>query len=107
MKTFADALCERTGCPPEDYLQVTLKRCRSRRARLFSRVFPIPPRKADIALLKEAGAATNEAELRDILGQYWYELHLRGGWLARRCKIRVSGQRLLMVFREVMQERTG
>ena len=107
MKTFAQALCERAGSAPEDYLQVALKHCLYPRARLISRLFLFFARPEDIELLEAAGRATSEEQVRELLREYWDELHLRGGVLAKRYKLRVSGDRLLKVFGQVMRGEPG
>ena len=61
----------------------------------------------DIALLEAAGRATSEEQVRELLREYWDELHLRGGVLAKRYKLRVSGDRLLKVFGQVMSGEPG
>jgi hypothetical protein len=97
-RTFAEALCERFGCAPEDYLRVALKHSLYPQARVLLRVFPSFARAEDIALLEAAGRVTSEEELGELMREYWVQLHLHGGLLARRCKLRVSGHRLLRLF---------
>ena len=55
VKTFAQALCERVGCAPKDYLRVALKHCLYPRARVFSWVFAGCVRVEDIELLEVGG----------------------------------------------------
>jgi len=107
VKTFAQALCKRVGCAPEDYLRVALKHCLYPQARFFSRLFLFDRRAADIELLEDAGAATSEEQLRDLLRDYWIQLHLQGGFLAKCLKLRVSGERLQKLFAQVMHGETG
>ena len=107
MKTFAQALCERVGCAPEDYLRVALKHCLYPRARALYWVFADFARVEDMELLEAAGAATSEEQLVELLRDYWDELHLRGGFLAKRYKLRVSGNRLQRLFVQVMRGEAG
>ena len=107
MKTFAQALCERVGCAPEDYLRVALKHCLYPRARVLSLVFAGYARVEDIELLEAAGRVTSEEQLVELLREYWDELHLRGGFLAKRYKVRISGGRLQKLFTQVMRGETG
>jgi hypothetical protein len=107
VKTFAQALCEQAGCGAEDYLRVALKRCLYPRARFLYLVPPFYARVEDIELLEAAGAATSEEQVVELLREYWDEVNLRGGILAKRCKLRVSGARLQKLFREVMRGEAG
>jgi hypothetical protein len=107
MKTFAEALCERVGCAPKDYLRVALKHSLYPRARAFSWLFAVYARLEDIELLEAVGGATSEEQVRELLNEYWDDLHLRGGILAKRYKMRVSGDRLLKVFKQVMRGESG
>ena len=106
-KTFAQALCERFGCAPEDYLQVALKHSLYPQALLLSRIPPFHTRPEDRELLEAAGAATSGEQLRELLREYWVNLHLHGGILAKRYKVRVSGERLQKLFGEVMRGESG
>jgi hypothetical protein len=90
-RTFAEALCERFGCAPEDYLRVALEHCLYPQARLVFRIPFTSARAADMKLLEEARVAPDEEYLEELLQDYWMQLHLRGGLLARRLKLRVSG----------------
>ena len=97
-------MCGRFGCAPEDYLRVALKHCLYPQARGLFRILPYSfARAADLKLLEEARAATSEEYLQELLREYWDEVHLRGGLLAKRWKLRVSGGRLLKLFEEVMR----
>jgi hypothetical protein len=107
VKTFAQALCERVGCAPEDYLRVALKHCLYPRARVLSLVFAGYARVEDMELLEAAGAATSEEQLAELLREYWDELHLRGGFLAKRYKMRISSGRLQKLFTQVMHGEGG
>ena len=103
VKTFAQALCERVGCAPEDYLRVAWKHSLYPQARVVFSVLPFSyARAADVKLLEQASAATSEEYLGELLREYWDDVHLNGGFLARRCKVRVSGGRLQRLFRWVM-----
>ena len=106
MKTFAQALCEHAGCSPEKYLRVALKHCLYPRARAFSWLFAGFASLESIRLLEAVGKTTSEKRVRELLHEYWDSVHLRGGILERRCKLRVSGKRLLKLFRHVMRENT-
>ena len=101
-RTFAQAFCEQVGCAPEDYLGEALKRCLYPQARFSSLILPFFAREADIELLEAAGTATTEEQLNDLVRDYWHQLHRRGGFLARRFKLRVSGERLQKLFAQVM-----
>ena len=107
VKTFAEALCERVGCAPEDYLRVALKHCQYPRARVLYWLAAGYARVEDIELLEAAGRATSEEQLLELLRDYWDEVQLRGGILAKRYKLRVSGGRLQKVFRQVMRGESG
>ena len=107
MKTFAEAFCERAGCAPEAYVEVALKQCLYPRARLLSRVLPIFLRPEDSELVEAAGRVRTEEELRELLREYWDDLHLRGGVMAKEYKVRISGDRLLKVFGQVMRGEPG
>ena len=107
LKTFAQAFCGRVGCAPEDYLRVALKHCLYPRARVFAPALRFCAPAADIQLLEAAGAATTEQRLNDLLRDYRYQLHLRGGFLAKRLKLRVSGNRLQKLFTQVMRGESG
>ena len=61
----------------------------------------------DIELLEAAGRATSEEQLVELLREYWDELHLRGGFLAKRYKLRISGGRLQKLFAQVMRGESG
>ena len=107
MKTFAQALCERVGCAREGYLRVALKLCLYPRARFIALVPAFFARAADVQLLTAAGRTSTEEEVRELLREYWDEVHLRGGVLAKRYKLRVSGDQLLKVFGQVMRGEPG
>ena len=107
MKTFAQKLCEQVGCRPEDYLRVALKHSLYPGARLLALLPPFHTRVEDIELLEAAGAAKSEEELVELLRDYWDDVNLRGGILAKRWKLRVSGVRLQKLFRQVMSGETG
>jgi hypothetical protein len=107
LKTFAQALCKRVGCAPEDYLRVALKHCLYPRARVFAPALRFCAPAADIQLLEAAGEATTEQQLNGLLRDYGYQLHLHGGFLAKRLKLRVSGERLHKLFAQVMRGETG
>lgn len=102
MKTFAQAFCEHVGCAPEDYLPIALKRCLYPQAHFFYCILPFFARAADIELLEDAGAATSPEQLQDLLRDYRHELRSRGGFLAKRLKLRVSSKRLHKLFVQVM-----
>jgi hypothetical protein len=104
-KTFAQALCARFGCAADDYLRVALEHSLYPRARVVFRIIPFAfARAADVKLLEEARMAPSLEYLEELLWDYWMELHLHGGLLARRLKLRVSGERLKRLFQEVMSE---
>jgi len=46
--------------------------------------------------------AASEEYLEELLREYWDDVHLNGGFLARRCKLRISGGRLQRLFTWVM-----
>jgi hypothetical protein len=102
MKIFAQALCEHFGCAPDDYLRVALKHCLYPQARVFFQLPPFHVRGADARLLEAARTVTREEALEELLREYRKDLHHHGGWLAKRCRLRVSGRRLLALLREVM-----
>ena len=107
MKTFAQALCERVGCVPKEYLWVALKHCQYPHARVLYWVSAGYARVEDMELLEAAGRVTSEEQLVELLREYWDELHLRGGFLAKRYKVRISGGRLQKLFTQVMRGETG
>ena len=86
---------------------MALKHCQYPRARLLSLLPPFHTRVEDIELLEAAGAATSEERLVELLREYWDDVNLRGGILAKRWKLRVSGARLQKVFRQVMRGESG
>lgn len=51
-------------------------------------------------LLEDAAQTRSEEELCDLISEYVYQTQLHGGLLAKRFKIRVSGQRLLNLHAE-------
>ena len=103
VKTFAEAFCEQIGCKPEDYLREALKRCLYPWARILSVLPPFSVRVEDLELLEAAGGATSKEQVHELLRDYWVNLHLHGGILAKRYKLRVSGERLQKLFAQVMQ----
>ena len=107
MKTFAQALCESVGCAPEDYLRVALKHCLYPRPRSFYRLFAPFVSAADLQLLKDAGAATTEDQLNELLREYRYDLQLNGGFLRKRLKLRVSTAHLEHLFKQMLRAHTG
>ena len=86
---------------------MALKHCLYPRARLLSLVPPFYARTEDMELVEAVGAVTTEEQLNDLLRDYWVELHLRGGILAKRYKLRVSGGRLQKLFAQVMRGDSG
>ena len=70
---------------------------------MLFRLLPLQVRAADRELLKDAGAATTEEQLAELLQDYWYRLRLSGGFMARHMKLRVSGGRLQRLFKWVMR----
>ena len=54
-----------------------------------------------VELLEDAGATTSEGELQDLVDEFEYEVNVRGGALANRWKLRISGQQLLELHRLV------
>jgi hypothetical protein len=109
-KTFAQGLCERFGCSPEEYLRVALKHCLHLQAQVWFSLFPSGVRAADVQLLEDTGAATTTRELRELLQEYCYRLELSGGFAAKRLKIRISCERLQRLWKRAMcgeSERLG
>jgi len=58
---------------------------------------------ADLQLLKDAGAATTEDQLNELLREYRYDLQLNGGFLRKRLKLRVSTARLEHLFKPMLR----
>jgi hypothetical protein len=106
-KTFAEGLCERFGCAPEDYLQVALKQCLHIQARIWFSLFPTGLGEADVELLEETGAATTAKELQGLLREYCHRLELSGGFAAKRLKLRVSCGRLQKLWKRAMRGETA
>ena len=93
MKPFKQAFCDYYKCPPEQYLRQAFLRSLHARARPIGWLLIAQPE--SVELLDEAGKTTSEEELRDVIGQFEYQINVHGGIMARRLKLRVSGQRLL------------
>ena len=107
LKTFAQALCESVSCAPDQYLQVALKHCLYPRPRCCYRLFALFMSAADLKLLNDAGAATTEDQLNELVGDYRHDLQQHGGFWAKYLKLRISTTRLEQLFNRVMRGETG
>jgi hypothetical protein len=101
LKTFAQALCEHVGCNAEDYIPTALKHCLYPQPRALHRLYAFLLPATDIRLLQEAGTVTTEDELDDLLLEYRQRLHLHGGFIEKRLRLRVSTGRLEKLFEHV------
>jgi hypothetical protein len=102
--TFEAAFCERFKCTPDEFAQVVHWQCFYPHAlvvgRLLNRFAP-SFFEADMEMIQMLGECTEFHELRVELEDYRSHIQQFGfvtGWL----KIRVSGQRLLKLGRELL-----
>jgi hypothetical protein len=103
-KDFKSAFCERFGCGPDEFRQTVLWRCFYPHAQGLGRLlFRIVPSQfdTDIEMIRQLESCTDFHELRTELEDYRSHNPHHGffrGWL----KIRLSGQRLLDLGRELL-----
>jgi len=103
LKTFEETFCEHFGCPHDAYVKEAHKRCLHSQCAVFGIVARFFAPAEDRELLVQAGALTTREELQELVDDYHYRLNLSGGFMAHRLKTRISGDRLLDLFSQVMQ----
>jgi hypothetical protein len=105
-KTFKAAFCEHFRCPPERYEESLFWRALFRHAvplAFLARRFDPEFFHEDRDLIREVGAMTSQEIFRHEIN-YFYGRNLRDkSWLRSTLRIRISGNRMIRLWRTLMQ----
>lgn len=106
--SFRSLFCEAYGCAPDDFEQQLFRRCLYRPlaplALLIARLKPAFFHE-DLSFLREVGAATSRSEVVSELNRF-YGRNLRDkNWIRKLLAIRVSGKRVLTLYRGLLRRR--
>lgn len=101
---FREAFCARHGCKPSNYARKVFWKCLHRHA-----LIPVlltggiePERfQRDLEVVHQLGDASTAKELEQILGDFSSVNHLERGFCRRVLRLRISGERIAALFREL------
>lgn len=102
---FKNAFCMKYVIPPERYEREVFWRCVHERGAVLARViFAVYPAffRRDLMLIQEIARAVRLDQVKDALQQFHKETQNSGGFLRRKLKVRVSGERVLRLGAEVL-----
>lgn len=105
-KTFKAAFCEHFRCPPDRYEESLFRRALFRHALPFAFLiqrFDPGFFDEDRDMIREVGAMTTHEIFRNEIN-YFFGRNLREkNWLRRTLRIRISGNRLIRLWRRLMK----
>jgi hypothetical protein len=102
--TFQEQFCQRVGCLPDAYGRKVFWRCLHRRSLPLAALIHLLNRnffELDFATIRQLGLARSFAEYRAEVDSFRYECGMRGGFLRRTLRVRVSGGRLMALLLSV------
>ncbi len=103
-RPFQICFCEFFGCRPEEYTALAFRHC------LYTHARPLAPALArlmpsffaeDFAFLRELGAVTSRSEAITELNRFFGRNVRDKNWLRRSFAIRISGKRVLRLYRTI------